>query len=174
MKVNDFKHSVEGADSSSSTSQTTSSYWPPNLYNAERGWECPRCGRINAPWVRQCDCSRDKWTISWTSDHIEPSWTGDKPDWWKEVTCDPDTFKVHPDTVTWEVPSSICQSDSSTTKSNPNSTIYVTGHNPVVGGSDYYNPVTGTYDNVAKNLRNSVTDGKHYQGTTYTCEKIKE
>lgn len=32
---------------------------------AEQGWECPRCGRINAPWVRQCDCSRsNNYTIT--------------------------------------------------------------------------------------------------------------
>lgn len=22
----------------------------------EKGWECPRCHKINAPWVRECDC----------------------------------------------------------------------------------------------------------------------
>jgi len=32
---------------------------------AEQGWECPRCGHINAPWVRQCDCSRsNNYTIT--------------------------------------------------------------------------------------------------------------
>lgn len=31
---------------------------------AEQGWECPRCGHINAPWVRQCDCSRSNYTIT--------------------------------------------------------------------------------------------------------------
>lgn len=66
------------------TTNTSSSksYSEPSIAS---GWLCPRCGRINAPWVRQCDCSRNNWTITWTSD--PPSWTGDRPDWWKEVTC---------------------------------------------------------------------------------------
>ena len=116
---------------------------------AERGWECPRCGRINAPWVQHCDCSRGNCTITWTSDHIEPqpSRTGDRPAWWKEITCtSEDTFKIHPE-------------------DNP---IYTTG------GSDYWNPDTKTWENIPKDLRNSTTDGKHYQGSTYTCEQIKE
>ena len=41
----------------------------------ERGWECPRCHHINAPWVRQCDCSAE-WKI--TCDAIIP-----KNDWWE-------------------------------------------------------------------------------------------
>lgn len=42
---------------------------------AEQGWECPRCGRINAPWVRQCDCSRsDKWDITWNKDDCAKPW----------------------------------------------------------------------------------------------------
>ena len=23
------------------------------------GWICPRCGKVNAPWVMQCSCNRD-------------------------------------------------------------------------------------------------------------------
>lgn len=41
---------------------------------SEKGWECPRCGRINAPWIRQCDCSA-KWEIMYNTD---------TPDWWKD------------------------------------------------------------------------------------------
>ena len=82
---------VKGTSTSTSTSYTYSN----TPYSAEKGWECPRCGRINAPWVRQCDCSGGNWTI--TSD-----WTY-KPDWWKEVTCNSDTFKVHPNSTVYQV-----------------------------------------------------------------------
>ena len=73
---------IQVSDSTAGTStSTTASQWQTyNDYKAERGWECPRCGRINAPWVRQCDCSRSNWTIT-------PDWTY-KPDQWKTyVTC---------------------------------------------------------------------------------------
>ena len=61
------------------TSTTASQWQTYNRYKAEQGWECPRCGRINAPWVRQCDCSRgtddyNKWIVT-------PTWTDDE--WWK-------------------------------------------------------------------------------------------
>ena len=29
-------------------------------YNmAQEGWICPRCGKVNAPWVMQCSCNRN-------------------------------------------------------------------------------------------------------------------
>lgn len=27
---------------------------------ANKGWECPKCGKINAPHVNQCDCVKEK------------------------------------------------------------------------------------------------------------------
>ena len=24
--------------------------------NGQSGWICPRCGKVNAPWVKSCDC----------------------------------------------------------------------------------------------------------------------
>ena len=24
--------------------------------NHPRGWECPRCNRVNAPWISACSC----------------------------------------------------------------------------------------------------------------------
>ena len=26
---------------------------------AQEGWICPRCGKVNAPWVMQCSCNMD-------------------------------------------------------------------------------------------------------------------
>lgn len=65
---------------------TNTNRWYDSEQNIERGWLCSRCGRINAPWVRQCDCSNN-WsrpTITWTY----PG-TGSHDDWWKtHVTCE--------------------------------------------------------------------------------------
>lgn len=67
------KASVGGSTTSTSTgTSTTASQWQTyNHYKAEQGWECPRCGRINAPWVRQCDCiDQSNWTVTtndWTT-----------------------------------------------------------------------------------------------------------
>ena len=90
---------VQTTDSTTGTgTSTTSTYYtyadPSPSYKTEKGWECPRCGHINAPWVRQCDCNRG-WDI--TCDDTTP---GDE--WWKKyVTCDSDTFKIHPDNITF-------------------------------------------------------------------------
>ena len=87
---------VQVGDSTTGTSTSTSTTWhcPYTQPKAEQGWECPRCGHINAPWVRQCDCSRSNWTI--TSD-----WTY-KPEWWKDyVTCgDADNVLNNPNIYT--------------------------------------------------------------------------
>ena len=81
-----------------STSPTTTSYsytYPSKSpYQAEKGWECPRCGHINAPWVRQCDCSRNNFTTTYANSAV-------KEDLWKQYAqCDSDTFRIHPDCLT--------------------------------------------------------------------------
>ncbi len=58
-------------------SQTTVNY--PNFYvepsefNSpsliERGWLCPRCNRVNAPYLSQCPCIEYK---TWTPIYVEP------------------------------------------------------------------------------------------------------
>ena len=84
----------------------------------ECGWECPRCGHINAPWVRQCYCSPSN--SSWDKITCD--------EWWQQTS---ETFKIHPE-----------------------STIYTTNVNQVVGGSDYKDSWTGTWVNVPKTYTN--------------------
>ena len=157
---------VQVGDSTTGTS-TSTTYTVNSKPPTEYGWACPRCGRINAPWKSQCDCAGGSyWYPTWYPwDYKEP--------WWKQIYCDSDTFKVHPETTTWKAPSSVCGSDSTTSvKSNPNSTIYTTAHNEVVGGSDYWNPNTNTWENVSahvSNLQNEINELK----TKFTIKEIK-
>ena len=114
-----------------STGKTTTTYYTYSnpSYSAEKGWECPRCGRINAPWVRQCDCpnNQNHPTITWTYPGKDSH-----EDWWKTyVTCG--------------------QADANT---------YTTAHNPVVGGSDYWDPNSNSYKNVSTYTTNTIHDGK--------------
>lgn len=114
-------------NTSTSTDTSTTSYIQSSSSNIQDGWRCPRCGKINAPWVRQCDCSPS--TSTWDKITINPC-----DDWWKyRITCDDDMFKIHPE-----------------------STVYTTNVNQVVGGSDYKDPVTGDWVNVPKTYTNTV------------------
>ena len=75
------------------STSTTYTYNSPS-YSAEKGWECPRCGRINAPWVRQCDCSP---STSWNKITVNPC-----DEWWRtKITCDDNMFRIHPDSITY-------------------------------------------------------------------------
>ena len=122
------KVQVGDSTTGTSTSTTYKSSSPPSM---EYGWACPRCGRINAPWKSTCDCSgRAYWYPTWEGPYYD--------EWWKHVTCAPET--------NWKAPSSVCGSDS-TTKQNPNSTIYTTATNPTVGGSDYWDSMNQVWTN---------------------------
>ena len=78
------------------TDTSTTSYTQTAIPNIQDGWRCPRCGRINAPWVRQCDCSPS--ICDWDKITINPC----NKDWWKtQITCDENMFKVHPDSITY-------------------------------------------------------------------------
>lgn len=131
---------VQVGESTAGTSTSTTWHCPYTKPRAEQGWECPRCGRINAPWKSQCDCGRNNyWTV--TDDWIYKPYNNE---WWKQVYCD----SGHPETTTWKAPSSVCGSDSiASVKSNPNSTIYTTATNPTVGGSDYYDNMSQVWTN---------------------------
>lgn len=74
-----------------STDMGTTSYTQTPSPNIQDGWRCPRCGRINAPWVRQCDCSPS--TSTWDKITVNPC-----DDWWKNSV---DTFRIHPETITY-------------------------------------------------------------------------
>lgn len=39
-----------------------------NISFSQKGWECPRCGRINAPWLPCCSCDKSTVSITWTRD----------------------------------------------------------------------------------------------------------
>ena len=123
---------VKGTSTSTSTSYTYSN----TAYSAEKGWECPRCGRINAPWVRQCDCSRndkwDKWDITWAKDYYT------KP--YYKVTCNGTSAQA--------------QIDSETFKIHPDATVYTVTGSPDIGGSDYWDNAEKLWSNVLKNVSN--------------------
>lgn len=46
---------------------------------AQEGWICPRCGKVNAPWVMQCSCNRSTQILPKVG---APYYEGD------QVTCD--------------------------------------------------------------------------------------
>lgn len=129
---------IKGTSTSTSTTYTYSN----SSYSAEKGWECPRCGRINAPWVRQCDCSRnDKWDITWCKDDSAMPWWYDY-----KVKCNGTSAQT--------------QIDSETFKIHPDATVYTATNNPAVGGSDYWDPNSNSYKNVSTYATNTIHDGK--------------
>lgn len=134
MKTTTTTDKVQVGESTTGTSTSTTYTWhcPYSPSRAEQGWECPRCGRINAPWKSQCNCSRNNYqTVIYKPYDNE---------WWKHIYCNSDTFKVHPESTTWKALSSTyaCGSDSASTKTNPNYIIYTTAYNTFVDGSDYW------------------------------------
>ena len=104
------KAQIDNSTTDTSTSTTTSQWQTYKPYTTEYGWECPRCGRINAPWVRQCDCSPSGWTISTTTT------SGDE--WWKPY-INSDTFRIHPESDPIYTSSSVNSS-----KTDPNVTAW--------------------------------------------------
>lgn len=60
-------------------------YYDPN-YNGimNEGWICPRCGRVNAPWMPNCTC--DKIKITYTRDTSATAPTG------KSYTINPSSY----------------------------------------------------------------------------------
>lgn len=51
--------SIEYVYSEPSTLQDGTWYYP---LHGNTGWICPKCGRVNAPWVAYCPCT-NTWVI---------------------------------------------------------------------------------------------------------------
>ena len=132
MTTTDKVQTTDSITTTGTGTSTTSTYYtytdPSPSYKAEKGWECPRCSRINAPWVRQCDCNDRSPKIT-CDDTV-------KNEWWKEyTTSDTDTFRIHPDDITYtftSVPDAIS----------------------TVGGSDYWDNTEKIWSNILKNVSN--------------------
>ena len=125
----------------STTTTGTSTTYKVSSPPMEYGWACPRCGRINAPWKSTCDCAGGYYYTTW--EYREP--------WWKQVYCNGTSAQS--------------QIDSNTFKIHPESTTYYN-----VGGSDYYNPNTHTYENTSTNPSNNpqfTTKTIHVGKTNY-------
>ena len=93
MNLNDKVNTQTTTTGTSTTTNWRCPWYHPQR-NIEYGWECPRCGKINAPWVTSCNCNQN-WSITCNPDKV---YTGDRPGWWKEVTCYDDNILNNPTT----------------------------------------------------------------------------
>ena len=56
---------------------------------AQQGWVCPRCKRVNAPWVSQCDCKPSQISMTWEVTTGEPVRAGNST---LKMGAVPDTY----------------------------------------------------------------------------------
>ena len=160
------------AEKTTTGTSTSTSYTINSKPQIEYGWACPRCGRINAPWKSQCDCSGYGWQPTWDW------WRMPGDEWWKHVYYGSDcstTVKTDsngnpivtatptntnnsktilwkasssdPDTFTVHPTDTICKSPSST----------CTTTHTIVGGSDYWDEDKKEWSNIPNNTNNSTT-----------------
>lgn len=54
------------------------------------GWICPRCGKVNAPWMPCCNCTPALVSPTLPNDWPQPRYTTDNPTFSErhEVTCE--------------------------------------------------------------------------------------
>lgn len=63
-----------------------------------QGWECPKCGRVYAPWMDQCTTCNNKNTHSWS----QTITTRDPYKFYSEGTKTGDVSNVSDLVVKWE------------------------------------------------------------------------
>lgn len=67
-----------------------------------KGWECPRCGKVWAPWVQSCTCSNENNSNYNFTIHTTPAtvpgyqfdYDKEIPEWQKHVTCTCKDYEV--------------------------------------------------------------------------------
>ena len=58
--------------------ETTGTKSNSSATGSDRGWICPRCGTVWAPWIRSCNCGGN-----WYPPYYWPPWWNDY-----RITCD--------------------------------------------------------------------------------------
>lgn len=61
-----------------------------------KGWVCPRCHKINAPWIPACNCTIDSTITCNKNSTITCDKVDTDSEWWKPYVTS-DTFKIHPE-----------------------------------------------------------------------------
>ena len=64
-------------------------YYYNNELPPQQGWICPKCGRVNAPWMPTCGCVSSQTTASTTYDGVWEYVDGE----WKKIKPQPDCDK---------------------------------------------------------------------------------
>ena len=59
-----------------------------------KGWECPKCKRVNAPSVKECPCSVNKEDSPYDWDKIKEILDKDRGDFWPKEKREQESFPI--------------------------------------------------------------------------------